>query len=199
MLTLFYPNCNVLFQFALVHPDFRSADVETQVKALEVPMDLVEAFLGGAMGDPKPKLLNFLWLVWWPMRHFSFEKHYNITHIMVSRCLFFWFVFFPNLTGFYGSRPNFRALKLIVLPWAKVQIWCIHGNPIWIHYVCFNLCLSCEQLTRAKDAVQKASHSQPGSSSEGATTLGGRTKWSANWGIVDGHLVGHEEIQDLDG
>jgi hypothetical protein len=50
----------VLFQFALVHPDFRSVDVETQVKALEVPMDLVEAFLGGAMGDPKPKLLNFL-------------------------------------------------------------------------------------------------------------------------------------------
>lgn len=57
---IFYPNCNVLFQFALVHPDFRSVDVETQVKALEVPMDLVEAFLGGAMGDPKPKLLNFL-------------------------------------------------------------------------------------------------------------------------------------------
>jgi hypothetical protein len=46
---------------------------------------------------------------------------------------------------------------------------------------------------------KKQVNSQPGSSPEGATTLGGRTKWSANWGIVDGHLIGHEEIQDLDG
>lgn len=44
---------------ALVHPDFRSVDVETQVKALEVPMDLVEAFLGGAMGDPRPNFSIF--------------------------------------------------------------------------------------------------------------------------------------------
>ena len=52
---------------------------------------------GGVFGwchvGPKTKLFNFLWLVWWPMRHFSFEKHYNIAHIMASR-FFFWFVFF---------------------------------------------------------------------------------------------------------
>ena len=69
---IFYPNCSVLFQFALVHPDFHSVDVEIhkisvdytqifptcQVKALEVPMDLVEVFL--AKGDPKPTLLQIL-------------------------------------------------------------------------------------------------------------------------------------------